>query len=70
MTYILKIKESKINNEKIESLLVYGDPDGMIKDANVSGDWITIETYGEIDLDEYQFWNDENGNEVLWIEEE
>lgn len=68
MTYIFKIKESKINNRQIEGLLVNGDPDGMIKEAVVSGDFVIVETYSEIDCDDYAFWNDENGEEVLWIE--
>lgn len=71
MTYILKIKQNKgLSPEEIEGLLVHGDPEGMIKEAKVSGDFVTIETYAAVDLDEYQFWNDEDGQEVLWIQGE
>ena len=35
MTYIFKIKEAKINNEQIKGLMVYGDPDGMIKSVEI-----------------------------------
>ena len=70
MIYKMKIKENKgLSPEEIEGLLVYGDPEGMIKEAVVAEDFITIKTYAAVDLDEYQFWNDEDGQEVLWIEE-
>ena len=69
MKYTFKIKEAKITNEQIKGLLVYGDPDGMIKDVEIDGDILIAYTYGTIDTEFYQFWNDENGEEVLWIEE-
>ena len=68
MTYTFKIKEAKITPEEIKGLLVYGDPDGMIKDVEIDGDILIAYTYGTIDPESYQFWNDENGEEVLWIE--
>lgn len=69
MYYTFKIKETKITSEQIKGLLVYGDPDGMIKDVEISNDIIIAHTWGAIDPESYEFWNDENGEEVLWIQE-
>ena len=69
MYYTFKIKETKITSEQIKGLLVYGDPDGMIKDVEISNDIIIAHTWGEIDPESYEFWNNKNGEEVLWIQE-
>ncbi len=41
----------------------------MIKDVEINNDIIIAHTWGAIDSESYEFWNNENDEEVLWIEE-